>query len=128
MILLQPNSINQVNVSLTENQVGTGSVYLIKVVNDESKQIFSASLEDQSDDRMSYNLFYIPVSSSGIQDTGSLVLALSGFYHYTFLEPGSSNILEIGKIQLLPAVSSSGAFFTSSYAPASVFNPAQYSL
>ena len=128
MILLQQNSLSQVTVSLTENQLSTGSLFLLQLTNDTSQEVFSAMVEDVSEDALSYNTFFIPVSSSGIADTGSFVLSLPGFYHYTFLESGSNNILEIGKVQLLPSVSSSVTAFTSSYSPSAVFNPAQYGL
>lgn len=128
MILLQQDTTNQVTVSLTEKQEGTGSVYLLQISNDTSKEVFSGLVEDESEDPFSYNTFFISVSSTGSADSGSFVLPLPGFYHYSFYESGSDNLLEIGKIQLLPAISSLVTAFTSSYAPASVFNPAQYGL
>lgn len=139
MILLQQGITNVITVSLTEKQVGDGSIYLLKLVNDTSKEQFYTVLQDVSDDRLSYNTFYLPVTTGSRIDSlsGSLSLPLPGFYSYSFYQgTGSVNptaslgllTVETGKAQLLPANSSSVIAYTSSYSPSPVYNPADYNL
>jgi hypothetical protein len=129
MILLQINQTSQVTVPLTENiYPGTGSVFVFQVNNDTSGEVFSTLVEDVSDDPLSYNTFYLTCTTGSNTGSNQIHLPLPGFYHYSFYESGSTNILHIGKVQLLPAVTASVVAFTSSYSPASVFNPSDYGI
>jgi hypothetical protein len=126
MILLQQDATNQVTLTLSEKQDVSGSLYLIELYNKSSNQTFQTYVQDISTDTISYNMFYIPVSSSGLASTGSFVLTLPGFYSYSFYVSGSTQLLEHGKAEVLSSATSSAIYFTSSVATASVFNPRQY--
>jgi hypothetical protein len=137
MILLTQNTNNTVVVTLSENQQTIGSIFLLQVTNDTTKEVFSTIVKDISPDPLSYNTFYIPVTASANPYSGSLNLPLAGFYSYKFFEgtgstnPTSSlglNLMEIGKVQLLPFSASTVTAFTSSNVPSKVFDPSQYGL
>jgi hypothetical protein len=143
MILLTQNTINQITVSVTENLqapvTSSGAYYLFQVVNDTNRQTYSTILQDVSDDRYSYNTFYLSVTTGSANYlSGSISLPLAGFYSYSFYEgTGSTNptsstgltLLEIGKVQLLTSATQSALVsYTSSYDNIQVYNPAAYGL
>ena len=135
MILLRQNINNQVKVTLSEKKILETDNYLLQLTNDLSNEVFSLIVSDDSNSKLRYNSFCIPVTASANPYSGSINLTLPGFYHYTFYEmPSGSNTtsslglnaVENGKMLLVNNVSESAVMFSGSYNPAPVFNPEDY--
>ena len=96
MLTISQSATNQIRVTLKEKSKATytPSVYLIRLVNDQTKQetlaILGNDLSDQSDYPKRYNEWPLIEKVSPNNVAGEVRLSDTGFYHYYIYEQASA--------------------------------------
>lgn len=132
MLVINQGNQNQIFVTVSEKQIGTGSLFLFQFVDDTSNS-GSSCLAYDSSSTARYNQFTLTETGSANNYNAQVSLPLAGFYHYTIFEavtsslsPTGLNVVEIGKC-LVVGTTSSVIAFTGSNDQFYVYDPSKYS-